>query len=263
VDLIKEDAFLSDEEPHIEPDEKRKRLSDEAMKAAAFERTMHELDAFKCGSECKTRFGGTGNCVKNAFSSGCFEDIMLKCRQVWGSINAPAPSSKERGSRLWEIQSSLYDPNKKEFNYCFQSSSQRKQQYICEASFAFLLGFNGHKRTTQFVKNKMLLQKGLKRGDPVLEALKSERSSVLLEKCMAYIGWFRDTHCDKLPKTQREAEADGTGGEVYVLPYEKVRDFYGEYVMYCHDRNIGCCSESTFRNALNHADFKDSVRLMR
>jgi len=41
-------------------------------------------------------------------------------------------------------------------------------------------------------------------------ALKAERSSVLVEKCMNFISWFRDMQCNKLLNTQRDAEADGT-----------------------------------------------------
>ena len=260
------DAIVSDEEV-IEPeDAKRKRSSDQALKDAAVIRTVHEFCSFKCGPEC-SRYGGTGHCVQNATNAGCLTSIMRIQTELWGEPGDPPPTSKERGMRLWDLQVKMFDHATGEFNFSFPSSDAGKPRYVCERAFAWMLGFNGNRRTKQYIKNKLLIKNGYTLDDPRLTENKASRYPQMVESAKAYIRWFRDENCDRLPTAiscdcHPKGDDDADDHPVFVVPYDSIHDFYGEYYMFCHDRGKPKCGLSTFRTAFKDVDFKH-LRLMR
>ena len=281
---VKREVYLSDEEPEPNSlDERRKRTGDEGMKSAAMLQSFLSVFNFKCGPECAKKFGGTGHCVQNVSSAGCFDNVVTLKYELWGKSCDPSPTSSQRKFRLWDIQKRMHNESTNAFDYFFLSRvKSARPVFVCESSFVFLLGFLGKRKTRQFIKNKMLIQRGFDKRDPRLNALKVDRIGYRLEQAKSFISWFRDENCDVLPVNERrnssscgcgsddefsdddenqETAAEST--DVYVLPYDNISDFYGEYVMHCADYNKPCCCESTFRRALNSAEFKSSLRMMR
>jgi hypothetical protein len=128
--------------------------SDFAMKDYAVNTSVETFFLFQCKSrDCKDK-----GCIARICREGNLDDVFDQRRYLWGPKDTKAPTSKQRGDRLFQLQQKSWLPSDCIFKYSFRSKSSQAATVVCENAYMHLLGFKsdtkGICRSGQFADNK-------------------------------------------------------------------------------------------------------------
>jgi len=138
--------------------------SDFALKEYAVNASVETFFLFQCKSrDCKDKC-----CIARICGEGNLDDVFHQRRYLWGPKEAKAPTSKQRGDRLFQLQQKSWLPSDDLFKYSFRSkSSQGAATVVCENAYMHLLGLRsdvkGIFHSRQFADNKERIKDNLGR----------------------------------------------------------------------------------------------------
>jgi len=93
---------------------------------------------------------------------GNLEAVFAQQRLIWGPRDTKAPTSKQRGDKLFQLQQKAWNPMTHEFVYSFRTSTSDKPTIVCENTYLHMLGFrsdpSGRCRSGQFTENKKRIE---------------------------------------------------------------------------------------------------------
>jgi hypothetical protein len=225
-----------------------------------------------------------GQCVAKLCGEGNLEGILEQRKSLWGTQVTPAPKTRERRKKLWDLQTSFWNSAEQRFDYHFLrpgAPSGQKPTVVCEAAWLHLIGLRGI--TQQFRDNVKMISRGeeFESGLKMLLSVifcvtlpffsllaystssDTKREGRMGQKCRTFIAWFRDNNCDQLP-AHKNVETGEPEATVWVLPFTNISHFFCEYEAYClalgEDEEIA--SYQTFRRTYL-GEFAQSLRKMR
>jgi hypothetical protein len=137
--------------------------SDFALKEYAVNASVETFFLFQCKSrDCKDKC-----CIARICGEGNLDDVFLQRRYLWGPKEAKAPTSKQRGDRLFQLQQKSWLPSDDLFKYSFRSKSSQAATVVCENAYMHLLGLRSDAKgifhSRQFADNKERIKDNLGR----------------------------------------------------------------------------------------------------
>jgi hypothetical protein len=212
------------------------RSGDHELKQIAFQESVMELSSYNCPqSQCPNN-GACCHIVNLA-------QVKHLREHYWGPAATPAPTSTERRGKIYKLLERFYQPSSNRFGFALESNTSggdlKKPQVVCEHAYMRLLGYRGVSRQWKQCKVAVRHRTG---GDAHRRAI--DKAAPLRSRAAAWISRFSDRCADTM--------LDG-GGNVKVLPYETVADFFKEYKASApnHSPNQPLCTKRTFSRALD------------
>ena len=137
------------------------KASDFALKQYAMNVPVHLFLSF-CPCKSARDCTGSHDCMTRICRDGNLEAVFAQQRLIWGPRDSKAPTSKQRGDKLFQLQQKAWNPATHEFVYSFRTSTSDKPTIVCENTYLHMLGFrsdpSGRYRSGQFTENKKRIE---------------------------------------------------------------------------------------------------------